>query len=75
MTTVDVKGFIYPSCSNGGLRSRLYWEEIRDIQSVIMVVDLGRINDLNIIDTKLPAFDCLKMIRSLDANPDRRSRP
>jgi len=48
MTTVDVEGFTYPSCSNGGLRSKRYWAEVRDIQSVIMVVDLGRIKDLNI---------------------------
>jgi hypothetical protein len=48
MTIADAGGFTYPSCSNGGLRSKLYWEEVREIQSVIMVVDLGHINDLNI---------------------------
>jgi hypothetical protein len=48
MTFFDVGGFMYPSCSNGGLRSRLTWDEIRDIQSVIMVVDLARIESLSI---------------------------
>ena len=48
ITFFDVGGMMYPSCSNGGLRSRLTWDEIRDIQSVIMVVDLGRIEGFNI---------------------------
>jgi hypothetical protein len=45
---VDVGGFTCPSCLNGGLRSKLTWEEVRDIQSVIIVVDLGRMKDLNV---------------------------
>ena len=48
VTTVDVDGFTFPSCTNGGQRSKLYWAEVTDIQSVIVVVDLGRINGLNV---------------------------
>jgi len=41
-------GMVYPSCSSGGLGSRLVWEVVRQIHSVIVVVDLGHIKDLNV---------------------------
>ncbi|HTT00502.1 MAG TPA: hypothetical protein VMG11_00325 [Steroidobacteraceae bacterium] len=44
----DVGGMTYPSCVNGGLHSRLMWETVRGIESVIMVVDIRRTKDLNI---------------------------
>ena len=49
MAVIGVGGISAPAeCLNGGLRSKLTWEEVRDIQSVIMVIDLGRLASVNI---------------------------
>lgn len=40
-------GIVYPTCSHGEIGSRLRWEVVRVISSVIVVVDARRVSDLN----------------------------
>jgi len=48
MAIIGIAGISAPGeCLNGGERSKLTWEVVRDIQSVIMIVDLNRIKGLN----------------------------
>ncbi len=41
-------GGVYPSCSHGGLSSRLTWETVRKISLAIVVADTGLVKDLSV---------------------------
>lgn len=41
-----VGGTVYPSCVDGGMISRLNWQTVRKITSVIVIADTGMVGDL-----------------------------
>jgi hypothetical protein len=55
-------------CGTGTLGSRLAWEAVRAIYSAIVIVDLGRINDVN--DEQLSDYIALVGFAQIRKNPE-----
>jgi hypothetical protein len=60
-------------CGTGGLGSRLTWEAVRAIYSAIVVVDLGRIKDVN--DGQLADYIAMVGLAQIRRNPELGAAP